>query len=293
MRPLITPLLVLLSLPLAADTTMPKPEIRVLETGGTALRYAIHEPPTAATNRPLVVLIHGWSCDSSYWEAQVPALQTRYRVVTLDLAGHGGSGADRNDWSMRAFGEDVRRVVDAVDPRAPLVLVGHSMGGPVAIEAARQLGQRVRAVVGVDTFSSVGLPRPPAAETAARIAFFERDFSGTTRVFVTRTFFRPDADPVLRERIATDMASGDPRVGIAAVQGLNDWDGVPAMAQLPVPIIAINADLAPTDAERIRRSVPRFELVVMPQSGHFLMMEDPARFNPLLLEQLERFVTDR
>jgi pimeloyl-ACP methyl ester carboxylesterase len=65
------------------------------------------------------------------------------------------------------------------------------------------------------------------------------------------------------------------------------------MAQLSMPIIAINADLAPTDAERIRRSVPRFELVVMPQSGHFLMMEDPARFNPLLLEQLERFVTDR
>jgi pimeloyl-ACP methyl ester carboxylesterase len=223
----------------------------------------------------------------------VPALRDRYRVVTLDLAGHGDSGADRNDWSMRAFGEDVRRVVDAVDPRAPLVLVGHSMGGPVAIEAARQLGQRVRAVIGVDTFSTVGLPRPPAAETAARVAFFERDFAGATRMFVTRTFFRPDADPALRERIASDMASGDPRVGIAAVQGLNDWDGVPAMAQLPVPIIAINADLAPTDAERIRRSVPRFELVVMPQSGHFLMMEDPTRFNPLLLEQLERFVTDR
>jgi pimeloyl-ACP methyl ester carboxylesterase len=86
------------------------------------------------------------------------------------------------------------------------------------------------------------------------------------------------------------MAAGDARVGIAAVQGLNDWDGATAMAELPVPIIAINADLAPTDAERIRRNVPRFELVVMSRSGHFLMMEDPARFNPLLLEQLERFI---
>lgn len=292
MRPLITFALWLLSLPLVADNPMPNPKNYTLDTASPALRYTIHDS-ASASNRPLVVLIHGWSCDSTYWEAQLPALRSRYRVVTLDLAGHGGSGADRNDWSMRAFGEDVRRVVEAVDANSPVLLVGHSMGGPVAVEAARQLGQRVRAVIGVDTFSTVGLPRPPAAETAARIAFFERDFAGTTRMFVTRTFFRPDADPALRERIAADMAAGDPRVGIAAVQGLNDWDGVPAMAELPVPIIAINADLGPTDVERIRRSVPRFELVVMPRSGHFLMMEDPARFNPLLLEQLERFVTER
>jgi pimeloyl-ACP methyl ester carboxylesterase len=272
---------------------MPNSDTRTLDTGGPALRYTVYGSTTTATDRPVVVLIHGWSCDSSYWDAQVPALRQRYRVVTLDLAGHGHSSPDRSDWSMRAFGEDVRRIVQAVDASAPLVLVGHSMGGPVAVEAARQLGSRVRAVIGVDTFSTVGLPRPPAADTAARIAFFERDFAGATRMFVTRTFFRPDADVALRERIAADMAAGDPRVGIAAVQGLNDWEGATSMAEASLPIIAINADLAPTDAERIRRSVPRFELVVMPQSGHFLMMEDPARFNPLLLEQLERFVGER
>jgi len=164
MRKLVTGLLLLLSVPLAAESTIPKPDARVLDAGGPALRYTIHEPATAATNRPMVVLIHGWSCDSSYWEAQLPSLRSRYRVVTLDLAGHGGSSADRKDWSMRAFGEDVRRVVEAVDAHSPLVLVGHSMGGPVAVEAARQLGSRVRAVIGVDTFSAIGLPRPPAAE---------------------------------------------------------------------------------------------------------------------------------
>jgi len=293
MRALVITLCFLLQGALAADTTMPQPDTRTLDTGGPALRYTVHVSTTTATDRPVVVLIHGWSCDSSYWDAQVPALRQRYRVVTLDLAGHGHSSADRDDWSMRAFGEDVRRVVQAVDANSPLVLVGHSMGGPVAVEAARQLGSRVRAVIGVDTFSTVGLPRPPAADTAARIAFFERDFAGATRMFVTRTFFRPDADVALRERIAADMAAGDPRVGIAAVQGLNDWEGATAMAAASLPIIAINADLAPTDAERIRRSVPRFELVVMARSGHFLMMEDPARFNPLLLEQLERFAGER
>jgi pimeloyl-ACP methyl ester carboxylesterase len=292
LRRLVITLCLLLQGTLAADTTKPKPGTRTLDTGGPALRYTVHGS-TTATDRPVVVLIHGWSCDSSYWDAQIPALRERYRVVTLDLAGHGDSSADRDDWSMRAFGADVRRVVEVVDAHSPLVLVGHSMGGPVAVEAARQLGPRVRAVIGVDTFSTIGLPRPPEAETAARIGFFERDFAGATRLFVSRTFFRPDSNPALRERIAEDMAAGDARVGIAAVRGLNDWDGAAALTELPVPIIAINADLAPTDAERIRRHAPRFELVVMPRSGHFLMMEDPARFNPLLLEQLERFVAER
>jgi pimeloyl-ACP methyl ester carboxylesterase len=248
------------------------------------------ETQDTAEAKALVVLIHGWSCDASFWDAQITSLRERYAVLVLDLAGHGRSGSNRDDWSMTAFGQDVATVVATVATKteAPIFLVGHSMGGPVAIEAARVLGQRVRAVVGVDTFKTVGLPPPSAAETAARLTFFERDFATATRLFVTQSFFVPGTDPAFIEPIAAKMAAAQPRVGIAAIGGLNRWDGVPAMRALGnLPIIALNAAHgAPTDTARLREFAPGFQAEVFEGVGHFLMMEDPERFNSRLLATL-------
>jgi len=182
----------------------------------------------------------------------------------------------------------VQWVVGSLPGDSPVILVGHSMGGPVAVEAARLLGNRVRAVIGVDTFSTVGLPAPPAAETEMRIGFFAKDFAAATRMFVDRTFFKPDADPELRGWIVEDMASGDARVGIAALRGLNAWNGAEAIPSLAVPVIAINSDLSRTDETRIRAIAPNFRLVEVAGPGHFLMMEQPQRFNALLLAELAR-----
>lgn len=257
---------------------------------GGELYYRLHATSVAnhAQPAPLVVLIHGWSCDSSFWDAQIDSLRARYSVLVLDLAGHGQSSKRHEDWSMAAFGEDVVAVVAASAQEAPIFLVGHSMGGPVAVEAARALGSRVRAVIGVDTFKTIGLPPPPAAETTARLAFFERDFAAATRLFVTQSFFVPGTDPVFVESIAAKMAAADPRVGIAAIQGLNLWPGEAALRSLgTLPIIALNAAHgSPTDEVRLRAIAPNFRAEIFEGVGHFLMMEDPSRFNARLLETL-------
>jgi len=248
--------------------------------GDVAIHHRLHG--RLEDTRPLLVLIHGWSCDSSYWREQIAALAADHAVLTVDLAGHGESAGDREDFSMRSFGEDVQRVVEGLPTRAPVVLIGHSMGGPVAVEAARLLGSRVIGVVGVDTFSNIGLPPPPAADTERRLAAFMRDFPGSTRAFVDRSFFKATANATLRRSIVEDMASADPRVAIAALRGLNAWDGVAGLQALRVPVIAINADLVPTDEARLRAIAPNFRLVTLAGPGHFLMMEEPARFNAAL-----------
>lgn len=257
----------------------------VRSSEGSMLHYRVLGEPAA--KRPLLVLIHGWSCDETYWDAQLEALRRDYPVVTLDLAGHGRSSAGRNDWSMRAYGHDVASVVRALPSRAPVILIGHSMGGPVAVEAAIALGDRAIAVIGVDTFKNVGLPPPSAADTDQRLRGFAADYRATTQIFVSKSFFRDDADPAFVTRIANAMASGNPTVGMASIRELNNWDGRAAMSQLKVPIIAINADHgAPTDADRIRGFAPSFRYVPFTGAGHFLMMEQPERFNALLLQEL-------
>ena len=86
-----------------------------------------------------LVFVHGWCTDMSYWDAQIPSFRVYYRVVTLDLAGHGRSGRDRAVWSMEAFGQDVAAVVRKLDLNN-VILIGHSLGGPVVLEAARLPG---------------------------------------------------------------------------------------------------------------------------------------------------------
>lgn len=251
---------------------------------GSSIHYRVR-----GSGEPLVVLIHGWSCDSSYWDAQLDELASRYTVLTIDLAGHGSSTATRSQWSMGAFGDDVVAAVEDLASSSPsrIVLVGHSMGGPVAVEAARRLAPRVAGVIGLDTLKSAGLPRPPAADTARRMEGMRKDFAGSTREMVKAVFFRPDADPALVQRIAEDMSQAPPEVAIPSVQALNDWDGVRAMADVRVPIVAINSDLGPpTQEARIRGFAPTFRAVVVPGTGHFLMMEDPARLNPIIDAQI-------
>ena len=243
----------------------------------------------------LVVLIHGWSCDSNYWAAQLDDLKKRYTVMTVDLAGHGASGANRKEWSMAAFGGDVAASVNAAVMEQPrhtrVVLVGHSMGGPVAIEAARLLGPLAAGVIGVDTYQDVGTPQPSAAKREQQLQPFLADFISTTRGFVTSSFFTANADPTLKRKIADDMSSAPPEVAIASIRALGDWDGATAMPSLSIPIVAINSDLrGVTDAARVQKIVPQFQLVTVSGLGHFLMMEDPARFNPLLIEQIDRMV---
>lgn len=271
------------ALPAAAATTRDgTPRIANSGSERVHIQYKLY-----GTGQPLVVLIHGWSCDSNYWAAQIKPLAAHYTVATLDLAGHGASGANRKDWSISAFGADVAAVVDALPDAGKVILVGHSMGGPVAVEAARLLGDRVIGVIGVDTYQSVGQKPPSAAETARSLAPFEKDFIGSTRALIATALFRKDADPAFVRRIADDMSQSPPEIAIAAVRGMNAWDGARAMRDLRQPIVAINSDLhGVTDEARIRKLVPNFRVITIAGTGHFLMMERPELFNPELLKQL-------
>lgn len=235
-----------------------------------------------------LVLIHGWSCDSSYWDAQVAPFAKDYRVVTLDLAGHGASGTDRKTWSMAAFGADVAAVAAKL-PQKRIILVGHSMGGPVALEAARLTGKRVIGVIGVDTLADLGGRKIDPAQVEGFKAALKRDYAGTTRAFVTSFFFPKTADPALVKRIADDMASAPPGVASPAMDALMAYEVQPAAAAVKAPIVTINADYQPAmDEAAARKVAPGFRLVTFTGTGHFPQVEAPERFNAVLRTEIER-----
>ena len=80
-----------------------------------------------------LVFVHGWACDRSFWREQLDTFAGDYRVVSVDLAGHGQSKADRTTWSVASLGGDVQAVVEKLNLNK-VILIGHSLGGPVCLE---------------------------------------------------------------------------------------------------------------------------------------------------------------
>lgn len=255
----------------------------VTSADGVHIEYHVY-----GSGDPAVVLVHGWSCDGNYWKEQIDALKSKYTTIVVDLAGHGASGANRADWTMGNFGEDVAAVVRQIhNPK--VILVGHSMGAPVALEAARRIGDRVIGIVAVDSLKTIGQPVMPEAQIEKILKPFRDDFIGHTREFVTTELFTADADPKFVQKVAYDMSLSPPQVAVPAMSSLLHLDYTPLLAELHVPVVAINSSIGgPADEARIKKSLPTFRAVTIDKTDHFLMMDAADKFNPVLLTELDQ-----
>lgn len=245
---------------------------------GVGIAYTV-----AGSGSPSLVFIHGWMCDQSFWSAQVEDFSRSNTVVTIDLAGHGLSGMGREGWPLMAFGGDVQAVVEALD-LGDVIVIGHSMGGAVALEAARLMPDRVTAVIAVDSLHDAELEYDPQ-QMEGVFAAYENNFVATCTQFVG-SMFREATDPALAERIITEMCDAPPEMSIALLRQFVDYDMGPALAAVSVPVRYINAATFPTNAEVNMKYQSDFSGVIVQDVGHFLMMERPEVFNELLRQTI-------
>jgi len=228
-----------------------------------------------------LVLVHGGLADRSFWNPQLEGLADRFRVVALDLGGHGESGR-RATYTIAGWAQDVCAVVNALHLDR-VVLVGNSLGGPVALEAARLLPGRVLGVVGVDTLHD--LTRTMDKATAhAQAEALRNDFAAACRGMVNQ-LFHPGAEAELHSWAEQRMCSPSLKdVAVSMQESFGGYDTAAAARAARVPIRAINGDLWPTNTEVNRTVVPDFDVVVMKGCGHYPMLERPAEFNRILDE---------
>ena len=256
-----------------------------ISADGVPIKYEVR-----GKGEPALVFVHGWCCDRSYWNAQLQCFARNYQVVAIDLAGHGESGLDRKEWTMGAFGEDIVAVIKKLN-LDKIVLIGHSMGGPAVLEAARRLPASVIGLVVADFLHNF--------ESKYSQQFIDEwidnlrpDFAGAVKKFVVEGLFIKNSDPALGEKIAVDMSSAPPAVGIGAIKAEFDFlnnDLIRVVQEVKAPITCINSDLNPTTVEINRRYAPAFKAKIMSGVGHFNMIEAPDIFNNLLGETVKEF----
>jgi pimeloyl-ACP methyl ester carboxylesterase len=184
---------------------------------------------------------------------------------------------------MKAFGEDVRAVVETSNSRS-VILIGHSMGGAVIAEAARLMPDRVIGLIGVDTLGNIEYPLK-AEKLEEMMAPIKKDFVSGSRAFVSEMIF-PETDPALREWILGDMSSAPPAVALSAMhEYLSQYitrEAAGIFDEVPVPVIDVNGQLEPIDYEANRRHMSSFDAIVIENADHFLMADRPDEFNRAL-----------
>ena len=235
---------------------------------------------------PAIVFVHCWNCDRHFWDSQMAEFGKTHRVVAIDLPGHGESGSGRREWTVEAFGDDVKTVVDRIGAKR-VVLVGSSMGGPIVLEAARRLPDRVAGIVPVDSLLDFDYHMKPEEIEGAMTAM-RKDYKGETTKFITEKLFAPSTSPAVRKRVLAIGPSAPAERSLAIVRAVLTYDPLPALAEIHAPIRAINGDKYPTNIEGNRRHYRDFDAAIMKGTGHFLMIEDPKRFNALLADALRQ-----
>jgi pimeloyl-ACP methyl ester carboxylesterase len=231
-----------------------------------------------------VVFVHGWTCDETSWSEQVPALAARYRVVTVDLPGHGRSGSPKDGkLSMDLFARAVEAVRAEVKAER-VVLVGHSMGTPVIVQYARLYPRHTAALVFVDGVVTLGpyLGRKPNTERLKGPEGLKY------REANTRGMFSASTTPELQSKILKMMLAAPESTAVGAMEAMWDpriWNG----GAIAAPILALYADHSDMASRAyIEEHYPNAEYAQIPGTGHFLMLEKPAEFNRLLLAFLDK-----
>ena len=231
---------------------------------------------TSGQGKITLLFIHGWLSDHKVWQSQIDYFSKNYKVVWLDLAGHGESVTNRQKFTMPGFAQDVRSVYDKVCGEK-VILVGHSMGGPIAIETAKLIGDKVIGIVGVDAFYTP-LASVPEEAKMAFLETLKKDYPNALAETV-KSMFSQNANPELINSTYKNMLAVNHQMGVSSLYECIQWNS----RIEPSELINFSSKLhningAPTGNEdALHESV-----ILISGVGHFVNQLKPNEFNAAL-----------
>ena len=227
-----------------------------------------------------IVFIHGWGSNSTYFRRQVAYFSTAARTVTLDLHAHGRSSVpDRGpgSYTVESFADDVEAVIAELGVSST-ILVGHSMGGLIALELADR--GVARAAVLLDP--AVFLDQQFKAQLkTSLVPAVQSDADGTVRRALVDNMLRTGYTE-RREEVVSDMALLSADLSAAVLEATLDYENAPAaFKRLAVPTLVILAE-DPKDDEDALRAVNSSVATHRVATGHFVHLEAPVEVNRLI-----------
>lgn len=229
-----------------------------------------------------IVFVHGWTCEMSVWSEQMAAFNQNYRVIRLDLPGHGESGSPEGEEFTMALYADAVEAVRKDAGAGEIVLVGHSMGALVVGQYALRYPEHVAGVVAVDGFLQPPPSRPaPTPEPGPEPDALTMDM----REQIISDMFVPETAAGLRAQILAMMLSPSNDRAMAVGAAMRTFQSSPDDT-IAAPTLTFAAATNVMLEQTVTRSRGN-RTEIIPGTGHFLMMEKPAEFNQRLRDFLQ------
>ena len=254
--------------------------MKTLTRNGVKLAYT-----ETGNGSPPVVLVHGWTCDHSYFAPQQEHLSKRHRVVAVDLRGHGDSDKPDGPYPLSQFADDIAWLSGELGVRKPIV-IGHSMGGMTALELAVRHPELPSAIVVCDS------PMAMPAQLLQNLGGFTQqmhapDWRPAHRAFIANALFTAADDPKRKEKILTDMTSAPDHVTVGCWDAIvgGDMDG--DLQKVKVPFLYLAAEPPLCDIAKLRALCPHVVFGQTVGAGHFHQLEVPDQVNAMIDRFLE------
>jgi len=249
--------------------------VKFLTREGVKLGYT-----ESGSGSPPVVLVHGWTCDHTYFGPQQEYLSKRHRVVAVDLRGHGSSDKPDGGYPISGFADDVAWVSRELGLKKPIV-IGHSMGGMTALELAVRHPDLPGAIVVCD--SPMAMPAALAENLGGLTAQLRTpNWRPVHRGFISDALFLPTDDPKRKEKILADMTSAPDHVTLGCWEGIvtSDMDG--DLRKVKVPFLYLAAAPPLADLAKLSELCPHVVIGQTVGAGHFHQLEVPEQVNSMI-----------
>jgi len=238
-------------------------------------------------NGPVTLLfVHGAFIDQSYWAKQVAYFESRYTIVTMDLAGHGASGRNREQWHIKDMADDVVNLMKALQLQQ-VILIGHSLGADIVLLAATDYPAPVIGFTVVDNFKNVATPLPPEYESQVKsiIERSQRDFAGTNEQYARMVLVTPATPQWITDKIVAAYRNAYEPMGQQTLPQFFTMDKIEKerVPRLAPVLHLVNVNYMPTSKVALEQhTVNGYKLVEIEGTSHYPMLEHPEALNKAL-----------
>ncbi len=253
-------------------------ETKKIDINGESLAYFDNEKGNTT-----LLFLHGAFINKEYWNAQLSYFSKNYRVIAVDLPGHGKSTHNNEHWTGPRFGKDISKFIQELALQN-VIIIGHSFGSDVMLETVAVNDTSIIGLIEIDHMKNVGMELPQQVIDQL-VQGLNADFENTCQQFAKQALLTEATDPEIVLRLLTDYKEMNCEIGTTLLEYGFSYPKREAelLKGLKLKLYSIHVNYAPTNEESLKKYLgDNYELRTMKGTCHYPMIENPLKLNTLL-----------